>query len=153
MLNSTAKPGENGKHSPRYSSSDLHLPASASASTSSSRPLLRVDPHISPASDDSNSPSRRQRRRVGGDSAYPSSAPGSAVSLHPDAMRQMQYVERRSSSPLESVSSMSEEELMGAVGQLSLNEDEQVRYHGKASGLHLLGDKERVDGRNKGGIW
>lgn len=61
--------------------------------------------------------------------------------------------ERRSSSPVESVSSMSEEELTGAVGQLSLNEDEQVRYHGKASGLHLLGDKERVDGRNKGGIW
>ncbi|KAJ7763279.1 hypothetical protein B0H14DRAFT_2633775 [Mycena olivaceomarginata] len=28
--------------------------------------------------------------------------------------------------------------LVGAVGQLSLNEDKQVRYHGKASGLHLL---------------
>ncbi|KAJ7768678.1 fungal-specific transcription factor domain-containing protein [Mycena maculata] len=28
--------------------------------------------------------------------------------------------------------------LAGAVGQLSLNEDRQVRYHGKASGLHLL---------------
>ncbi|KAJ7778867.1 fungal-specific transcription factor domain-containing protein [Mycena olivaceomarginata] len=28
--------------------------------------------------------------------------------------------------------------LAGAVGQLSLNEDKQVRYHGKASGLHLL---------------
>lgn len=46
-----------------------------------------------------------------------------------------------------------EDQLTGAVGQLSLNEDEQVRYHGKASGLHLLGDKERLDARNEGGIW
>ncbi|KAJ7248172.1 fungal-specific transcription factor domain-containing protein [Mycena haematopus] len=30
------------------------------------------------------------------------------------------------------------EGLAGAVGQLSLNEDKQVRYHGKVSGLHLL---------------
>lgn len=42
---------------------------------------------------------------------------------------------------------------MDAVGQLSLNEDEQVRYHGKASGLHLLGGKERDDSRNEDGIW
>ena len=34
-----------------------------------------------------------------------------------------------------------------------MNEDEQVRYHGKASGLHLLGAGEREDGRNEGGIW
>ncbi len=46
-----------------------------------------------------------------------------------------------------------EDELAVAVGQLSINEDQQVRYHGKASGLHLLGIKERVDGRNDGGIW
>ncbi|KAF9530638.1 fungal-specific transcription factor domain-containing protein [Crepidotus variabilis] len=52
-----------------------------------------------------------------------------------------------------SIDSDSEEELLGAVGQLSLNEEEQVRYHGKASGLHLLGNKERVDRRNEGGIW
>lgn len=45
------------------------------------------------------------------------------------------------------------EDLMDAVGQLSLNEDEQVRYHGKASGLHLLDGKERIDRRNEGGIW
>jgi hypothetical protein len=42
---------------------------------------------------------------------------------------------------------------MDAMGQLSLNEDEEIRYHGKASGLHLLGGKERVDSRNEGGIW
>jgi len=60
---------------------------------------------------------------------------------------------RRSSSPLDSVSTESEGEVADAVGQLSLNEEEQVRYHGKASGLHLLGVKDRVDLRNEGGIW
>lgn len=60
----------------------------------------------------------------------------------------------RSSSPWDSVSSGSDEEdFAGAVGQLSLNEDDQVRYHGKASGLHLLGVKDRLDRRNEGGIW
>ena len=58
-----------------------------------------------------------------------------------------------SSSVDDSITSGSEDELTGAVGQLSLNEDEQVRYHGKASGLYLLGNKERVDRRNEGGIW
>ncbi|KAH8083353.1 fungal-specific transcription factor domain-containing protein [Cristinia sonorae] len=46
-----------------------------------------------------------------------------------------------------------EDELAVAVGQLSINEDEQVRYHGKASGLHLLGAGERDDDRVEGGIW
>ncbi|KAF8964723.1 fungal-specific transcription factor domain-containing protein, partial [Flammula alnicola] len=62
--------------------------------------------------------------------------------------------DRRSSSvDGDSMTSESEEEFTGAMGQLSLNEDEQVRYHGKASGLYLLGNKERVDRRNEGGIW
>ena len=39
------------------------------------------------------------------------------------------------------------------IGELSLNEDEQVRYHGRASGLHLLSNTERHDRRNEGGIW
>ena len=46
-----------------------------------------------------------------------------------------------------------EEKIADGVGQLSINEEAQVRFHGKASGLHLLGQKQRVDGRNKGGIW
>lgn len=46
-----------------------------------------------------------------------------------------------------------EDELAIEVGQLSINEDEQVRFHGKASGLHLLGVKERKDERHTGGIW
>ncbi|KAL0581686.1 hypothetical protein V5O48_000392 [Marasmius crinis-equi] len=46
-----------------------------------------------------------------------------------------------------------EDDIPGAIGQLSLNEDEQVRYHGKASGLYLLGTNDRTDERNAGGIW
>ncbi|CCM05389.1 uncharacterized protein FIBRA_07605 [Fibroporia radiculosa] len=46
-----------------------------------------------------------------------------------------------------------EDELAIEVGQLSLNEDEQVRFHGKVSGLHLLGVKDREDERHEGGIW
>lgn len=53
----------------------------------------------------------------------------------------------------EEYSGSGEDELAVAVGQLSMNEEEQVRYHGKASGLHLLGGGERQDGRNEGGIW
>lgn len=40
-----------------------------------------------------------------------------------------------------------------AFGQLSLDENQEVRYHGKASGLHLLGRSSRLDSRNEGGIW
>ena len=58
---------------------------------------------------------------------------------------------RRNSSV--STNSSSDDDFAGAVGQLSLNEDEEVRYHGKASGLHLLGAKDRLDRRNEGGIW
>ncbi|KAF9030317.1 hypothetical protein BDZ89DRAFT_985448 [Hymenopellis radicata] len=61
---------------------------------------------------------------------------------------------KRSVSPAGSCSSESDEEdLTGALGQLSLNEDEEVRYHGKASGLYLLHGKDRYDSRNEGGIW
>lgn len=52
-----------------------------------------------------------------------------------------------------STDSDSEDDFVGAVGQLSLNEDEQVRYHGKASGLYLLGINTKEEARNEGGIW
>lgn len=51
------------------------------------------------------------------------------------------------------LSSESEEDLPDAMGQLSLNENDQVRFHGKASGLHLLGHKARLDTRNEAGLW
>jgi hypothetical protein len=135
------------------------------------------------ANGDDHSPARRQRRRVGTEDVsfhnhdYPSgSAPASAISqLHGASPGRYEYEHRgpySALSPLnssfthahgsgrrwsvsstDSLSSRSEDDLAGAVGQLSLNEDEQVRFHGKASGLHLLGIKERLDGRNKGGIW
>lgn len=147
-----------------------------------SRPALRVNlqsASSSEANDEDQSPARRQRRRVGnggisfrGYDHSPNSAPVSAVSqrhgLSPNDHRgpysslsplNSSFTHARGSgrrwsvSSTDSLSSENEEELAGAVGQLSLNEDEQVRYHGKASGLHLLGVKERVDGRNEGGIW
>ena len=118
---------------------------------------------------------RRQRRRVDDNhysfqqrSTSSTSSPRSAVP-HNDSKRiftsQEAYLSlndiARTSSPWRSwnssvddnITSGSEDELTGAVGQLSLNEEEQVRYHGKASGLYLLGNKERIDRRNEGGIW
>ena len=51
------------------------------------------------------------------------------------------------------IDSSDSEEVASGVGQLSLNEHEQFRYHGKVSGLHLLGRYDRLDKRNEGGIW
>ncbi|KAI6002044.1 fungal-specific transcription factor domain-containing protein [Pisolithus albus] len=48
---------------------------------------------------------------------------------------------------------MTQENVTDAFGQLSLNEDEQIRYHGEASGLHLLGINAKDEARNEGGIW
>jgi hypothetical protein len=78
-------------------------------------------------------------------------------SSHSSSYPHSSFTRRLSTSSIGSASSSTDEdgdsELTGAVGQLSLNEEEQVRYHGKASGLHLLGVNERVDARNEGGIW
>ncbi|KAI0943292.1 hypothetical protein AcW1_002495 [Taiwanofungus camphoratus] len=80
---------------------------------------------------------------------------GSAASL-PDA-RQGRSPEMRDDESydemMEGEEGSGEDELAIEVGQLSINEDEQVRFHGKASGLHLLGVKERKDERHTGGIW
>jgi hypothetical protein len=112
---------------------------------------------------------RRQRRRVGDDdySFQQRNTPPSTSSPVPAVPKnstrvfagQETYLAdiADTSSPLRNwtsnVISGTEDELAGAIGQLSLNEDEQVRYHGKASGLYLLDNKERVDRRNEGGIW
>ena len=45
------------------------------------------------------------------------------------------------------------EDLHDTMGQLSLDDASQIRYHGKASGLHLLGQTERLDRRAENGIW
>jgi len=44
-------------------------------------------------------------------------------------------------------------DLSQALGELSLNEDDQVRHYGQASGLYLLGDQERLDNWYNGSIW
>lgn len=122
---------------------------------------------------------RRQRRRVESDRktarspsntsfsgrsqspAYPAPTPHPA--LLPKRSQASLSGKRKSISPAtpeiaddesdDERSGSGEDELALAVGQLSMNEDAQVRYHGKASGLHLLGISERCDGRSEGGIW
>jgi hypothetical protein len=86
---------------------------------------------------------RRQRRKMSGE--------GLSTDLSTYDISCVRDDRRRSASTTSTHSD--EDDIMDAVGQLSLNEDEEVRYHGKASGLHLLGGKERVDLRNEGGIW
>lgn len=53
----------------------------------------------------------------------------------------------------EKICNTEENALVSEIGQLSLNEEREVRFHGQASGLHLLDVKDRSDGRNEGGIW
>lgn len=84
-----------------------------------------------------------QRRRI-----------NSSSSPHRSALSQVQArTPSLSPTPSEGLTSMSEDDLNSAVGQLSLNEDSQVRYHGEASGLHILGMSDRLDKRNEGGLW
>ncbi|KAF5369399.1 hypothetical protein D9758_002493 [Tetrapyrgos nigripes] len=73
---------------------------------------------------------------------------GLKTDITPTARRPMPNVLSEESCSLED-----DEELTDAVGELSLTEEEQVRYHGKVSGLHLLGSRDRIDHRNQGGIW
>ncbi|KAL6307843.1 hypothetical protein BKA93DRAFT_822824 [Sparassis latifolia] len=40
-----------------------------------------------------------------------------------------------------------------AFGNLSIDENKEVRYHGNSLGLHMLAQSERTDGRNVGGMW
>ena len=142
------------------------------------QPLQDYHSPKSEVSEDSISHTRkRQRRRVGTEdhplrAALQVSESPSAPSLHEARSSTSRWyqtpspgwvfpesgsadkIDRRSSSiGSEALDSGSEEELLSAVGQLSINEDEQIRYHGKASGIYLLRKKERLDQRNEGDIW
>lgn len=128
------------------------------------RSSLRIVPPQRPASsdthtsDENQSPARRQRRRIGEHDFSPhglhySTSPNASSASLAHTGGATRRRGRSFSQTYSSLSSDSEDDLTGAVGQLSLNEDEQVRYHGKASGLHILHNKERVDNRNEGGIW
>ena len=102
-----------------------------------------------PDSHASASEGRRQRRRLddGVDRDVPNHRSHSSASSRSP---QRQQPEDESTGDTDE---SGEDEMAIALGQLSLNEDEQVRFHGKMSGLHLLGVKERQDGRGEGGIW
>jgi hypothetical protein len=126
------------------------LRTSPQPSFSSGRPALSLTIG-NPGSPDSSEPPRSRQRRMGTQSpadsflSLRSSPAGAAVNsavLGSDIMDELE----RSRSAVEDA-------LVSEVGQLSLNEEREVRFHGQASGLHLLDVKERVDGRNEGGIW
>ncbi|EJD52017.1 hypothetical protein AURDEDRAFT_158861 [Auricularia subglabra TFB-10046 SS5] len=85
------------------------------------------------------SPTRRQRRRIDEHDPVQLSRAWSASPQHSDGYS--------------SAETSDSDDLAGAVGQLSLDDHEQLRFHGKASGLHLLGTKERRDKRIENGIW
>ena len=105
-----------------------------------------------------DSPRRVRRKIDSGSNAGRTVSPGSSSSplsphTNPNQSRALSL-----DSPITALSEEDEadaegEDLEDAVGQLSLNEDDQIRFHGKASGLHLLAPQERVDGRSEGGIW
>ncbi|KAJ7675340.1 fungal-specific transcription factor domain-containing protein [Mycena rosella] len=44
-------------------------------------------------------------------------------------------------------------EAVEGLGALSLDEHQEVRFHGQTSGLHLLARSNRTDRRKEGGIW
>ncbi|KAJ7109940.1 fungal-specific transcription factor domain-containing protein [Mycena epipterygia] len=48
---------------------------------------------------------------------------------------------------------ISHREAVEGIGALSLDEHQEVRFHGQTSGLQLLGRSNRTDGRKEGGIW
>ncbi|TFY71776.1 hypothetical protein EVG20_g1228 [Dentipellis fragilis] len=121
------------------------------------RPTLSIVPPNGNGASRSLSPTRRQRRRVGeagSMSAHPSLGGRRAAARRiPVPLPLAANGDRDRGTPDALDDNSEEDELAGEVGQLSLNEEREVRYHGKASGLHLLGVKDRVDGRNEGGIW
>ncbi|KAI0293914.1 fungal-specific transcription factor domain-containing protein [Russula brevipes] len=104
-----------------------------------------------PQSPDSSEPPRSRQRRMNSRSpsdpfhslrSSPAGAGSSSIVLGSDVMDEH-----------EKSRSVEEDALVCEVGHLSLNEEREVRFHGQASGLHLLDVKERTDGRNEGGIW
>ncbi|KAG1743751.1 fungal-specific transcription factor domain-containing protein [Suillus paluster] len=115
------------------SSSRSRPPALGAISLNNSNTIRLSQPRTSPPlSLDDNG--RRQRLRLGSSSS-------------PDLSEHSQTYAPTSTD------SEDEDDVADAVGQLSLNEDEQVRYHGKASGLYLLGYNAKEEARNEGGIW
>lgn len=120
--------------------------------TANGKPSLRVATYSSDDNARSGDGRERQRRRLDDEYICDETALPSPTNTSPSTPNSTGSRPRDD----DAVSREGEEEqkqLVEAVGELSLNEDEEVRYHGQASGLYLLGDQERVDKRNEGGIW
>ncbi|KAF7762266.1 transcriptional regulator family: Fungal Specific TF [Agaricus bisporus var. burnettii] len=118
------------------------------APTKNGKPSLRIPAYSSDENARSGVGRERQRRRL--DDVYddaPNSPSNSCSSSAKSPMSKTQEDEDAGTEKEE------QKQLVEAVGELSLNEDEEVRYHGQASGLYILGVQERVDKRNEGGIW
>lgn len=108
---------------------------------------------------------RRQRRRLDGDGEDGRSCAPHGITLTRNGSTSPAYSPVHSNTSYTSsggyasgymgasTDSDSEDDVVDAVGQLSLNEDEQVRFHGKASGLYLLDINTKAEARNEGGIW
>ncbi len=118
--------------------------------SSNSRPLLSLSTGH-PRSPDSSEPPRSRQRRTSSQSpsdSFHSLRSSSAGAGTSSAIVGSDPVDER-----EKICTTEENALVSEVGHLSLNEESEVRFHGQASGLHLLDVKDRVDGRNEGGIW
>ena len=176
----TSYPASDEEDAQRRSSVTLHAPPSDLAGTAAGNGAAKPQPASANREDDDQQ-ARRQRRRVEDSSTAVSHAGSPAATSvsgrsqsphypcpppHPALLSKHSQASLRASHSLSPVAGeeaheesadeegeSGEDELAIAVGQLSINEDEQVRYHGKASGLHLLGASERDDGRSEGGIW
>lgn len=117
-----------------HSSPSQSRPPTAGAVSLNKPRTIQLSQHRTSPSTSLSDNGRRQRRRLGSSSS-------------PDLSDHSQAHARASTD------SEDEDDVVDAVGQLSLNEDEQVRYHGKASGLYLLGYNAKEEARNEGGIW
>ena len=150
----------NGKSSPIKTSPP---PRSTVGCRQQSVPSVDTSFTSVPCPGDSDSPRRLRRKVDSGSDARRTISPESSNSpLSPRSLQhphQSHNMLKSLDSPATTLSEEDEGEIEGegdieeAVGQLSLNEDEQIRFHGKASGLHLLAPRERIDGRSEGGIW
>ncbi|KAI9059123.1 hypothetical protein FKP32DRAFT_1580451 [Trametes sanguinea] len=105
------------------------------------RPTAFLDTHLGPNQGSASEPPRIKRR-------LDVPAPDSIQLIPP-------YISHARSLP-SSVYEGGDEDLndcADAFGNLSIDENREVRYHGNSSGLHLLVQAERTDGRAIKGIW
>ncbi|PSS05453.1 hypothetical protein PHLCEN_2v3833 [Hermanssonia centrifuga] len=133
---SAPSPGAGSPETPYSTMSDNTRFTSWSSSSDATSPTLAV-PTSAPGI--SGEPGRR-RRRI--DNAYHGS-------LHPDQTPTHMYKSQEPSDDGEYA------EAVDALGHLSVDDNQEIRYHGKSAGLHLLARSGRTDDseQNENGIW